>query len=323
MKAIVHRSYGSPDVLRLEEVEKPVPGDDEVLIRVRAAAVNPLDWYFVRGTPRLIRIGSAARKPSGARVGVDVAGEVEATGKDIDDMGPGDPVFGSCRGAFAEYVCTSRSRIVRKPPNVTFEQAASAPVAGVTALQGLRDEGALHPGQTVLINGAAGGVGTFAVQIAKSMGAEVTGVCSTRNLEIVRSIGADAAIDYTREDFTASSKRWDVIFDCMTNHPVSAVRRVLAPEGRYVIAGGIARYELLRPLARVLTARIVSRFVDQTLTTFVAKMNQGDLAALADLLERGAITPVIDTRYALRDAADAVAHVAEGHARGKVVITVG
>ncbi len=227
MKAIVYHNYGSPDVLRCEEIEKPTAGDDEVLIKVRAASLNPADWHFMTGMPYLIRMQAGLRRPKDPRLGIDVAGEVEAAGRNVTRFKPGDEVFGSCRGAFAEYACTSQSRLAMKPDNITFEQAASVPVAALTALQGLRDKGQIQPGQRILVNGAAGGVGTFAVQIGKWYGAEVTGVCSTRNVEMVRAIGADHVIDYTREDFTKSGQRYDIFLDCIGNHSLSACRRVL------------------------------------------------------------------------------------------------
>src|SRR5438874_1276664 len=237
MKAIVYRNYGSPDVLKCEEIEKPSAGDDEVLIKVRAAAVNPFDLLF-RGTSYMVRMITGLRKPKDTRLGVDVAGQVEAVGRNVTQFKPGDAVFGTCKGAFAEYVCTSESALVVKPDNVTFEQAASVPIAVITALQGLRlgglgNKGHIQPGQKVLINGASGGVGTFAVQIAKSFGADVTGVCSTRNVEMVRSIGADQVIDYTQHNFTASNQRYDLILDCVGNHSFSACRRILNPDGRF------------------------------------------------------------------------------------------
>jgi NADPH:quinone reductase-like Zn-dependent oxidoreductase len=231
MKAIVFRKYGSPDDLTIEEIEKPTPGDDQVLIRVRAASVNPLDWHYMRGKPYIIRLEAGMRKPKDTRLGADVAGEVEAVGRNITQFKPGDAVFGGCWGAFAEYVCTSESALVMKPDNLTFEQAASASVAAFTALQGLRDKGGIKPGMKVLINGAAGGVGTFAVQIARSFGAVVTGVCSTKNVDMVRSIGADQVVDYTREDFTKGGKRYDLIFDLVGNHSLSACMRALTPKG--------------------------------------------------------------------------------------------
>ena len=238
MKAAVYRRYGSPDVVRIEDVGKPVPKDNEVLIEVRAASVNPLDWHTMRGTPYFIRMMTGLRRPKIARLGVDVAGQVEAVGSNVTRFKPGDPVFGACSGAFAEYVCTRESALAAKPDNVTFEQAAAVPVAALTALQSLRDKGKIQPGQKVLINGAAGGVGTFAVQIARSFGADVTGVCSTRNVDMVRSIGADRAVDYTQEDFTRSGQRYDLILDLVGNHSLLACRRALNPKGTYVAAGG-------------------------------------------------------------------------------------
>lgn len=238
MKAIVYSNYGSPDVLKYEEIEKPTPGDDEVLIKVCATSVNPADWHFMRGTPYMIRLMLGLRKPKNRRLGIDVAGVVEAVGRNAIRFKPGDEVFGNCIGAFAEYVCTSESKLVTKPRSITFEQAATVNVAALTALQALRDKARVQAGQKVLINGAAGGVGTFAVQIAKSFGADVTGVCSTRNVEMVRSIGADRVIDYTREDFTSSGQRYDIILDCIGNHSLSEYRRVLNPKGIYVGIGG-------------------------------------------------------------------------------------
>jgi NADPH:quinone reductase-like Zn-dependent oxidoreductase len=231
MKAVVYYNYGSPDVLKCEEIEKPTAGDNEVLIKVRAASVNPLDWHLMRGTPYVVHITAGLLKPKVTRLGVDVAGQVEAVGRNVTQFKPGDEVFGACRGAFADYACTSESALVTKPENVTFEQAASVQVAAFTALQGLRDKGKIQPGHKVLINGAAGGVGTFAVQIAKSFGTEVTGVCSTRNVDMVRSIGADHVIDYTQQDFTKTGQRYDLILDCVGNHSLLACRRVLTPKG--------------------------------------------------------------------------------------------
>src|SRR5262252_994617 len=247
MKAIVYQHFGSPDILECRQFEKPVPGHDEVLIKVRAASINPLDWKLMKGGPLIMRLLLGLGKPKLKRPGVDVAGEVEAVGKNVTQFKPGDPVFGTCYGAFAEYATSKsvtgmRSALVVKPDNVTFEQAASAPVAGLTALQGLRDKARIEAGQKVLVNGAAGGVGTFAVQIAKSFGANVTGVCSTRNVDLVRSIGADRAIDYTREDFTAGAERYDLLFDCVTNHSFAACRRVLAQPATHVIVGGSAGF---------------------------------------------------------------------------------
>jgi NADPH:quinone reductase-like Zn-dependent oxidoreductase len=319
MKAIVYHSYGSPDVLKCEEIEKPTPADDEVLIKVRAAAVNPADRLF-RGTSYIVRILTGLRKPKDTRLGRDVAGQVEAVGENVTQFKPGDEVFGSCRGAFAEYVCTSERAVVVKPDNVTFEQAASVPVAAITALQGLRDKGRIQPGQKVLINGAAGGVGTFAVQIAKSFGVDVTGVCSTRNVEMVRSIGADRVIDYTQEDFTKGTQRYDLIFDCVGNHSLSACRRVLNPNGICILAG--APHKVWTVLIRVLKALVLSRFVSQKFVMFIARRSKEDLTMMHELMEAGKVTPVIDRRYRLSEVPEAIRYLEEGHARGKVVITL-
>ncbi|HVO81180.1 MAG TPA: NAD(P)-dependent alcohol dehydrogenase [Terriglobales bacterium] len=324
MKAIVCHTFGSPDVLQYEEVEKPTPGDDEVLIKVRAASVNPLDWHLMRGTPYLGRLMFGLRKPRVTRPGVDVAGLVEAVGRNVTQFKPGDEVFGSCRGAFAEYACTPSSKLVMKPGNVTFEQAASVPVAAYTALQGLRDKGKIRPGQKILINGAGGGVGTFAVQIAKWLGADVTGVCSTRNVEMVRSLGADRVIDYTREDFTQSGQRYDVIFDLVGNHSLSACRHILSPKGIYLGAGvlGAMSGKWIGPLPRLLKTVVLSWFVSQKLVPFMARSSKEDLTIMRGLMESGKITPVIDKRYRLSETPEAIRYLAEEHARGKVVITV-
>jgi NADPH:quinone reductase-like Zn-dependent oxidoreductase len=323
MKAIVYSHYGPPDVLRCEEIEKPTAGDDEVLIKVRAAAVNPLDWHFMRGTPYFLRMMAGLRKPRDKRLGVDVAGEVEAAGKNVTSFKPGDEVFGSCRGAFAEYARAAESALVTKPGNVTFEQAAAVSVAARTALQGLRDAGEIQSGQKVLINGAAGGVGTFAVQIAKSFGADVTGVCSTRNVELVRSIGADRVIDYTREDFTKGGQRYDLVFDAVGNHSLLACRRILNPQGRYVGVGGPSGRWMIGPLAGALAAPVLSRFVSQKLFTVLARPSKKDLAIVRDLMEAGKVTPVIDRRYRLSEVPEAIRYLEAGHARGKVVVTFG
>jgi NADPH:quinone reductase-like Zn-dependent oxidoreductase len=321
MKAIVYYNYGSPDVLKCEEIEKPTAGDNEVLIRVRAASVNPFDWHFMRGTPYMVRIQAGLRKPKDTRLGVDVAGQVEAVGRNVTQFRPGDEVFGACRGAFAEYACASESALVMKPDNVTFEQAASAPVAAFTALQGLRDKGQIQPGQKVLINGAAGGVGTFAVQIAKWFGADVTGVCSTRNADMVRSIGADRVIDYTQEDFTKSGQRYDLFFDCVGNHSLLACRRVLNPKGIYIVVGG-PDGRWLGPLARMIKTLVLSRFVSQNLVMFLARRSKEDLTIMHELMKAGKVTPVIDKRYKLSEVPEAIRYLEEGHARGKVVITL-
>lgn len=321
MKAIGYRSYGAPAVLECVEVPKPVPADDEVLVKVRAAGVNPLDWHLMRGRPYLLRITTGLSKPKVARLGVDVAGEVDAVGSRVSAFKSGDEVFGTCRGAFAEYACTSQSALVVKPERVTFEQAASVPVAAVTALQGLRDHGRIRTGHKVLINGAAGGVGTFGVQIAKALGAHVTGVCSARNVDLVRAIGADRVIDYAREDFTAGSDRYDLLLDCVGNHPVWARRRVLAPGGVCAIVGAPDNGWVI--LRRALAALLLSPFGDRKLVNFIAKVHRDDLAVVSEMMRAGTVTPVIDRQYTLTEVGAAIAYLEEGHARGKVVITVG
>ncbi|HEY0347556.1 MAG TPA: NAD(P)-dependent alcohol dehydrogenase [Pyrinomonadaceae bacterium] len=318
MKAIAYHNYGSPDVLQCEEIEKPTPGDHEVLIKVRAASVNPFDRHY-RGRPYLIRIKTGLSKPKDTRLGRDVAGQVEAVGRNVTQFKSGDEVFGACSGAFAEYACASESALVIKPDRVTWEQAASVPIAGLTALQGLRDKGKLQWGQQVLINGAAGGVGTFAVQIAKSFGAEVTGVCSTGNIDMVRSIGADATIDYTREDFTKGTQRYDVILDCIGNHSPSACRRVLNPNGKFVIVGAS---KVRTSLSHALKGLVLSWFVSQNFVMLIARLRKDDLTILGDLIQTGKVTPVIDKFYTLREVPEAIRHLEQGHARGKIVITV-
>ncbi len=326
MKAIVYHNYGSPDVLQCEEIEKPTAGDNEVLIKVRAASVNPLDWHLMRGKPYIGRLLFGLRKPKITRPGRDVAGQVEAVGRNVTQFKPGDEVFGSCRGAFAEYACTSESALVIKPDNVTFEQAASAPVAAFTALQGLRDKGQIQPGQKVLINGAAGGVGTFAVQLAKSFGAGVTGVCSTRNVDMVRSIGADHVIDYTQEDFTKGEQRYDLILDNVGNRSLSDCRRVLVSKGILVLNGGgsLGQSEgrWIASLARSIAALVLSPFVSQKVVMFLASINKQDLVVLKELMEAKKVTPVIDRCYTLSEVPEAIRYLEEGHARGKVVITM-
>jgi NADPH:quinone reductase-like Zn-dependent oxidoreductase len=321
MKAAVYTRYGPPDVVQVTDVEKPVPKDNEVLIKVRAASLNPLDWHFMRGTPYAVRIIAGLRKPKFPGLGVDVAGQVEALGAKVSHFKVGDEVFGSCKGAFAEYVCASESVLVTKPANVTFEQAASVPVAAYTALQGLRDKGRIQAGQKVLVNGAAGGVGTFAVQIAKSFGADVTGVCSTRNLEMVRSIGADRAIDYTQEDFTKSAQRYDIFFDCVGNHSLSAAMRVLSPEGIYVGAGGTTDNWMIGPLARAISSLVLSLFGSQKFLMILAKPSKQDLTFMREQMESGKITPVIDRLYNLNEVPEAIRYLETGRARGKVIIT--
>ena len=323
MKAIVYHNYGSPEVLKCEKLEKPTAGDDEVLIKVRAASVNPLDWHFMRGAPYIVRIQTGLSKPKNTRLGVDLAGQVEAVGRNVTQFQPGDEVFGVSRGAFAEYVCAPEKALAPKPANLTFEQAAAVPVAGAfSALQGLRDKGRIQPGQKVLINGAAGGVGTFAVQIAKAFGATVTGVCSTRNVDMVRSIGADHVIDYTQEDFARSGQRYDLILDCAANHSLSACRRVMSLRGIYVIVGGPDRGRWIGPLISPLKALLLSRFVSQKLLMFLASANKEDLVVLKELIEAKKVTPVIDRCYTLSEVPEAIRYLEEGHARGKVIITL-
>jgi NADPH:quinone reductase-like Zn-dependent oxidoreductase len=324
MKAIRYCEYGLPDVVKLDEVEKPVPEDNQVLIKVRAASLNALDAYMIRDG-WLNRLIFGLRKPRDTRLGRDVAGVVEAVGKNVTQFQPGDEVFGISRGALAEYACTPERALAAKPPNVSFDEAASLPLAGLTALQGLR-QGKIQPGQKVLINGATGGVGTFAVQIAKSLGAEVTAVCSTRNVDLVRSIGADHVIDYTKEDFTRSDQRYDVIFDNVCNHSFTERRRVLTPKGICVLAGmggaGVKEGQAIGRIAgNLFTARALSSFTDQKFAQYMTKMNKQDLIMLGDLIQTRKITPVIDRRYKLGEAPEALRYLNEGHARGKVIVT--
>ncbi len=287
---------------------------------MRAASVNPLDWHYMRGTPFVLRLAAGLRKPKVTRLGADLAGQVDAVGKHVTQFQPGDEVFGVCKGAFAEYVCASESAVVLKPANLTFEQAAAVPVAACSALQGLRDKGQIQRGQKVLINGAAGGVGTFAVQLAKVFGADVTGVCSTRNLDMVRSIGAHHVIDYTQEDFTTSGQQYDLIFDTAGNHSLSDCRRALTPKATLVLVGGPNKGRWVGPLTGVLKAVVVSRFVSQKLRPFLAHSSKADLIVLRELLEAGKVAPVIDRSYPLSDVPEAIRYLEEGHARGKVVI---
>jgi len=326
MKAVVYTNYGSPDVLEIRDVKKPVPNDDQVLIKVRAASINPLDWHFIEGTPYIMRMGIGLRKPKDPRLGVDMAGEVEAVGKNVTQFKPGDEVFGARTGAFAEYVCVRADKaVVLKPANVTFEQAASVSIAGLTALQGLRDAGRLQPGQKVLINGASGGVGTFAIQIAKTLAADVTGVCSTRNLELVRSLGADHVIDYTKEDFTKSNQRYDVILDNVGTQPLLGFRHVLTPNGIYVMIGGGGPNDgkWIGPMARPIKAMVMSPFISQKMGMMMARQSKDDLKILADLMQSGKVKPVIDKTYPLSQIAEAIRYLEAGHARGKVIITMG
>jgi len=320
MKAITYRCYGSPDVLEFADVEKPTPADDEVLIKIRAAGVNPLDWHDMRGSPYFIRLGTGLGAPKDTRLGVDFAGTVEAVGSAVIRFKPGDDVFGGANGAFAEYLTVSQDKgLVLKPADISFAQAASVPIAGLTALQALRDSGKLEPGQKVLINGASGGVGTFAVQIAKAFDAEVTGVCSSRNEAMVRSLGADHVIDYKQENYTEGEQRYDLIIDMIGNHSLLANRGVLKPDGRLVIIGG-PKGDWLGPMMGVIGALVVSPFVRQELGLMIARIRKDDLAELGDLMKAGRVTPVLDRSFPLSEVAAAIRYSEEGHARGKIVI---
>ena len=326
MKAIVYCDYGLGNV-RLDQIEKPVPKDDEVLVRVRAASVNPYDWHFVEGTPYVMRaMGVGLRKPKDIRLGVDFAGTVEAVGKNVTQFKPGDEVFGGRGGAFAEYVCRrATGAIALKPANVTFEQAAALTIAGITALQAVRDQGKVQSGQKVLINGASGGVGTFAVQIAKSYGADVTGVCSTRNVDLVQSLGADHVIDYTKEDFTKGDQKYDVILDNVPNHSLSEIRHSLTPNGKYVMIGGGGPNDnrWVGPFGRVIHTLVLSPFIGQKMGMMMAQPSTQDLTLLAEMVQSGKLKAVIDRTYkSLSEVPDAIRYLEEGHARGKVVITV-
>lgn len=319
MKAIMQPRYGSPDVLRLEEIDTPVPKGDEVLVRVRAAAVNIGDWHLLRAIPYVIRLGLGLRRPRRQTPGRDIAGYVEAVGSDVKDFRPGDEVFGWGNGAFAEYVCTSETNLLPRPANVTLEQAAAVGDSAFTALAAVRDQGRVQPGQRVLINGASGGVGTFAVQIAKAFGAHVTAVCSTRNVDMVRSLGADQVIDYQQEDFAQTEHPYDVMLDLVGNRSLATCRRVLSPRGTYVIVGVRDAGRWLG-LGRQAKALLLAPFVRQRMRVFVVKHTRDDLGALRDLVEAGQVAPVIEKRYALREAADALRHQGEGHPRGKIIL---
>lgn len=321
MKAILFPRYGSPDVLQLTEVEKPVPNENQVLIKVVAASANPLDWHRMRGEPFIARMGEGLRKPTDTRLGADLAGRVEAVGKNVTEFKPGDEVFGAIgAGSFAEYACTREKNLALKPGHISFEAAAAAPVVGLTALQGLRDTGQIRAGQKVLVNGASSGVGNFAVQIAKSYGTEVTGVCSTRNLEMVRSTGADHVVDYTREDFTRNGQTYDLIYDAIGNRSVSDYRRALTPKGKCVIAGFTS---LPRLFEHMIMGPWMSRRGDKKVGLMgVSNANKEDLLAIKELLETGKVVPVIDRRYPLRETAAAIRYLETMHARGKVIILV-
>ena len=319
MKAILFTKYGSPEVIQLTEVEKPTPKDNQVLVKVHAAAVNPLDWHRMRGPLVLRLMNGGLLKPKNTSLGVDIAGRVEAVGKSLKQFQLGDAVFGVAQGAFAEYVCAAEHKLALKPDNVSFEAAAAVPVVAFTALQALRDKGRIQPGQKVLINGASGGVGTFAVQIAKSFGAEVTAVCSTRNLDIARSIGADHVIDYTREDFTKNGQRYDLILAVNGYHPILDYRRALSPGGIYISAGG----SMTQIVQGMLLGRLLSRIGSKKLDFMgIATTDQKDLVVIRELLEAGKVVPVIDGCYPLSEASEALRYLGQGHAKGKVVITV-
>jgi NADPH:quinone reductase-like Zn-dependent oxidoreductase len=308
---------------RLREVDKPTPAADEILVRVRATSVNPAEWYAVAGRPLIGRFEQGFRRPKTNRLGVDYAGTVEAVDGSVTAFQPGDEVFGGRTGAFAEYVCARADRnVVHKPGNVTFEEAAAVPTAAVTALRGLRDHGRLQPGQKVLINGASGGVGTFAVQIAKALGAEVTGVCSTDKVDLARALGADRVVDYRQEDFTRSGDRYDVLLDIAGSRSWSDYRRVLAPDGTLVIVGGPKRNRLLGPVSHVIKIRLASLRSSEKVAFFIAKFSRTDFELLREMLESGAVKPVIDRQYELSEIADALRYLGEGHAHGKVVVTV-
>src|SRR6476646_4648817 len=324
MKAIVYCDYGLPNI-RYVDIQKPVPTDDQMLVRVHAVSINPYDWHFIEGTPFIMRAGVGLRKPKDTRLGVDYAGTVEAVGKNVTQYKPGDDVFGGKTGAFAQYICVRPDRaIARKPANISQEEAASVNIAAITALQALRDKGKVQAGQKVLINGASGGVGTFAVQIAKAMGADVTGVCSTRNVDLVKSLGADHVIDYTKEDFTKSAERYDVMLDNVGNHSLSECRGVLTSKGKYVLigGGGASDQGFLGGLGKALWAMVFSKFVNQQMGMMMADANHNDLTVLADMMQSGKLKPVIDRTYKLEQVPDAIRYLEQGHARGKVVISV-
>jgi NADPH:quinone reductase-like Zn-dependent oxidoreductase len=323
MKAIVRDEYGTPDVLKLEEVERPQLTDERVLVRVHAASLNRADWYLLNGKPWFARpMMGGLRKPKSGLMGTDFAGTVEAVADGVTDFRPGDEVFGARDGAFAEYVCARTRAIAHKPAQVTFEEAAAVPIAGLTALQGLRDHGKVKPGNKVLVNGASGGVGTFAVQVAKALGAEVTAVCSTRNVEMARTLGADHVIDYSREDFTRSDRRYDVLFDVAGSKSWSESKRVLSPQAILVQVGAPMGSGPLGPLSHIANVRLASLRSSQKAVFFVAKFNREDMEELARLLESGEISAVIERRYDLADTADALRYIGEGHAQAKVVITI-
>lgn len=321
MRAIVHDQYGPPDGLNLQEVETPAAEDDEVLVRVHSASVNPMDWHYVRGIPYVMRLQTGLRNPTTAIRGNDLAGRVEAVGPDVETLQPGDEVFGGTNGTFAEYVASREGNLAKKPATLSFEEAAAVPTAGVTALQGVHDVGELQAGQSVLINGASGGVGTFAVQLARSSGARVTGVCSSRNVELVQSLGARDVIDYTDTDFTRLAERYDLVVDLVGNRSLRELRRVLEPEGTLVLSGG-AGGVWLGPLGSTAIAVVASRFVSHEYRPFLARLNSTDLGELGALIDAGEVTPIIDRTYPLEEVPSAIEYVETGHARGKVPITI-
>lgn len=325
MKAYLYCDYGTSEVLKVADVEKPVPTDDQILVKVRAVSVNPFDWHFMRGTPYLMRLESGLRKPKSMRLGVDFAGTVEAVGKNVTNFKAGDEVFGGKRGAFAEYITIrADSGVALKPANISFEQAGSVAIAGLTALQAIRDKGKVQSGQKILINGASGGVGTFAVQIAHSLGANVTGVCSGRNVDMVKSLGADQVIDYTKEDFARGDQKYDVILDNVPNHSLAELRSVMTPNGKYVMIGGGGPNDgkWIGPFGRVIHAILIKPFIKQEMGMMMADPIQKDYAIMADLMQAGKVTPVIDRTYQFAELPAAIAYLEEGHARGKVVIKI-
>lgn len=324
MKAIVHDRYGAPEVLRFDDVDQPVPGEHEVLVRVHAAAINARDWHAMRGDPYLARLSFGLRRPKVRIRGTDFAGRVAAVGSRVTRFRPGDEVYGEADAAFAEYVTVPDDVVAAKPANLTFAQAAAIPLAANTALMGLRDVARVRPGQRVLINGASGGVGTFAVQLAKSYGAHVTGVCSTRNAELVRSLGADEIVDYTRADFAAGPGRYDVVFDLVGNRSLTELRRALTPTGTLILSGGgvSSGGSLIGPIGLVVRGQLLARFLRQRVITLAAKPGRDNLATLRDLAEAGTLTPIIDRTLPLSETAEAIRYVEEEHARAKVVLTV-
>lgn len=319
MKAVFHKTYGLPEVLTIEEIEKPTPKDDEVLVKVRATSVNPAEWYAMTGL-FIARLGGGLLRPKETRLGTDYAGLVEAVGKDVTRFKVGDEVYGARSGAFAEYVCV-RNIIVPKPPSLTFEQAGAVSIAAVTALQGLRDYGQLQSGQKVLINGASGGVGTFAVQIAKAMGAEVTAVCSPRNVELIRSLGADHVVDYTKEDFTRSGQRYDLLLDIAGSRAWYEYKRALTPAANFVIVGG-PKFPVIGPLRHIAAIQLAALGASQKITFFIAKFNLDDFYLLNEWFESGKVSPVVEKVYPLAQISEAMRHLGAGHAQGKIVVTL-